>query len=181
MRSIGEGTFSVGTLLPPESALCEHFSVSRATVREALRQLTDLGLVEKVHGVGTRVVATEIHNNYFLSAGSAELMQYGSHTVLELISREAVVVDDGNSWPEGLNAGERWLHLRGVRYVTGKERYPIAFSEIFLAWRFADVAPDLTAGDRPYHQLIADRYGKSIQSVDQEFTPSRRRPTRRRF
>ncbi|MDT0445179.1 MULTISPECIES: FadR/GntR family transcriptional regulator [unclassified Streptomyces] len=50
-----EGVLHHGDKLPAERELAEQFSVSRNSVREALRQLDMLGLVESRHGEGTFV------------------------------------------------------------------------------------------------------------------------------
>jgi GntR family phosphonate transport system transcriptional regulator len=52
---IGAGRHSPGTRLPPEQALAERFGVNRHTVRHALRNLADRGLVRVEHGVGSFV------------------------------------------------------------------------------------------------------------------------------
>lgn len=44
-----------GDPLPSESALCEQFGVSRSSVREAIRTLTALDIVDVQHGTGTFV------------------------------------------------------------------------------------------------------------------------------
>ena len=49
------GRYAAGQRLPPERRLASHFSASRATIREALRQLTDQQLVERRLGSGTFV------------------------------------------------------------------------------------------------------------------------------
>lgn len=45
-------------MLPSEADLSQRFEVSRATIREALSQLEQRGVVVRRHGVGTFVVAT---------------------------------------------------------------------------------------------------------------------------
>jgi GntR family transcriptional repressor for pyruvate dehydrogenase complex len=50
---IGEGRLASGDQLPPERELAEKFLVSRTSVREALRSLESLGLVEIRPGEGT--------------------------------------------------------------------------------------------------------------------------------
>jgi len=52
---IAEGRFKSGDRLPPERELAEKFVVSRTSVREALRALESLGLIEIRPGEGTFV------------------------------------------------------------------------------------------------------------------------------
>lgn len=54
-RLIREGHLGAGDALPPERELAERFSVSRASVREALRGLEVAGIAETRHGGGTYV------------------------------------------------------------------------------------------------------------------------------
>jgi DNA-binding GntR family transcriptional regulator len=49
------GEYPAGSWLPNESDLCARFSVSRVTVREAVRVLVEEGYVVRVRGVGTHV------------------------------------------------------------------------------------------------------------------------------
>ncbi|GAB3672303.1 GntR family transcriptional regulator [Saccharopolyspora tripterygii] len=52
---IDSGSLSVGDKLPTEQALQEQFDASRTTVRQALRELRDAGLVQMRHGIGVFV------------------------------------------------------------------------------------------------------------------------------
>jgi len=49
------GEYPAGSWLPNEADLCQRFSVSRVTVREAVRVLVEEGFVVRVRGVGTHV------------------------------------------------------------------------------------------------------------------------------
>jgi GntR family transcriptional regulator len=53
---IVSGVHPVGSQLPTEEELCARFSVSRYTVREALRRLREDNLVSSRQGAGTVVV-----------------------------------------------------------------------------------------------------------------------------
>ena len=50
---IADGTFPSGRPLPGERQLAERFGVSRTSVRDALRTLETIGLIEPRHGRGT--------------------------------------------------------------------------------------------------------------------------------
>ena len=52
---IARGQYRPGDRLPPERVLAKGFGVSRPTMREAIRRLTDAGLLEAHQGSGTYV------------------------------------------------------------------------------------------------------------------------------
>ena len=55
VEKINDGTFSYNLKLPSEAELCEKFAVSRQTVRNALRQLSEDGYIFSVKGSGSFV------------------------------------------------------------------------------------------------------------------------------
>jgi len=57
---IRAGGFTAGRLLPSESSLSEEFSASRVTVRRALEQLRDVGLLDSRQGLGWFVAGDPI-------------------------------------------------------------------------------------------------------------------------
>jgi DNA-binding FadR family transcriptional regulator len=58
-RDICAGRIAPGQTLPPESALCEQFGVSRIVVREAVKSLAAKGLLEVRRKTGTAVLPRE--------------------------------------------------------------------------------------------------------------------------
>jgi len=66
-----------GDRLPAEPALASAYGVSRATMREALQSLAAVGLVQRVHGVGTFVaeVSTKVESALDLDLGVTEAVQ----------------------------------------------------------------------------------------------------------
>ena len=71
-KQIMEGEMAPGDKLPTERELAETFDVNRATVREALRKLENLDLVEIRHGDGLYV------KNY-LESGNFDLIKAAIH------------------------------------------------------------------------------------------------------
>src|SRR5437899_4941936 len=55
---ITDGTYRLGDQLPTEEELCTHYGLARGTVRQALAQLVQLGMIERRPRAGTRVIAT---------------------------------------------------------------------------------------------------------------------------
>src|SRR5260370_8943519 len=58
-REIRQGSYPVGDLLPTETQLMARFSASRQTVREALRIITEQGLIVRRPGLGSVVIPTQ--------------------------------------------------------------------------------------------------------------------------
>ena len=70
--AISGGAYPAGTQLPPESQLAANLGVSRATLREALRQLQHAGLITRRHGRGTfvakRPIRKDLNHNFGITA-----------------------------------------------------------------------------------------------------------------
>ena len=67
-ESIRNGDLKPGDPIPPESQLCQQFSVSRTTVRQALSRLVYDGLIDRHRGRGSFVAEPRLeHTKMFLS------------------------------------------------------------------------------------------------------------------
>lgn len=168
LRAIGSGEYSVGSLLPPEAALCDQYEVSRTTVREALRQLSEQGVVEKMHGIGTVVKNTEPRSNFVVAVSSTNSMQYGRETTLALIDRADITTDTEHARLFGCDPGESWTLVRGLRSRPDDAGHPISLLEVYVPQRYASVAREDMIGDRPYHQRIAQKFQLQIAGIEQE-------------
>ncbi len=78
-RMIEEGVWQVGEKIPTELELTEMFSVSRNTLREAVRSLASVGILEVKQGDGTYVRA----NNSFHAHMSMVYTQVPLQEILE--------------------------------------------------------------------------------------------------
>ena len=165
---IKAGTYAVGTLLPTEGELCEEFSISRHTVREALRRLTDTGLIERRQGSGSRVLASEAHQNYVHSMRSLnQLFQYASDTRF-VISSIIQALPDSTHFPDMKAADDRlWTIVRGLR-LERDEDIAICDSTVLIHSDYADIADDLGQESLAIYKRIENRFGVRVAEVVQE-------------
>ena len=93
ISEIQSGRYPVGDLMPTEMELCAQFGASRFTVREAIKQLVELGFVSRQAGVGTKVLGNATRSTYRqVMQGISDLQQYTADTELEIVDTSMVVV-----------------------------------------------------------------------------------------
>lgn len=96
-EAIVDGTLTVGSRLPTEFELAKQFSVSRSSVREALKALEVLGIVESRKGGGSFIVnnignsMTDTMSIYFMLKGGSIRDLVNMRVALELGALHAVI------------------------------------------------------------------------------------------
>jgi GntR family transcriptional regulator len=166
-QRILSGGYAVGTQLPTENELAEEIEVSRHTVREALRQLRDDGLVTSRQGAGTTVRRQGVPEPYVHEIASInDLVAYASETKYHADSSEMVVVDAALAERLDCAENQRWLRIEGLRYAPGKGA-PLARTEVFVAAPYAGVALFLGRRPGPIYSWVEDMYGERVSEVEQ--------------
>lgn len=109
---IDGGELSPGDKLPPERRLAELFSVSRNTVREAIKSLAEQGVVESRQGAGTFVRETNPEGFAALFAGEILRRQPKLRDVFEvrkLLEPEIAAMAARNAMPDDITRLENVL------------------------------------------------------------------------
>ena len=164
---IEAGDYAVGALMPTEGDLRGEFSISRHTVREALRLLSDEGLIRRRQGSGSRVIAAAPHQSYVHAMRSLDqLFQYASDTRF-VISEIGVRTPDEALFPDVADA--EWLVIRGLR-LERAEDLPICHSTVLVARPYAGVAEELGEGTGAIYRRIEERFGVEVSVVEQDIT-----------
>jgi GntR family transcriptional regulator len=167
-KEIVDGVFPVGSQLPTEHELCERFSVSRYTVREALRRLREDNLVSSRPRAGTMVVPRPSSHAYVQDVVSInDLLAFATGAQFAIESIAMVTVDDALAARTGLTAGEEWLAVRGFRQADGAP-YPTCRTEYYINRAYAAVGRMLQNHTGPIFPLIEDLFGLSVVEVHQE-------------
>lgn len=168
--AIQRGDYPVGEQLPPELALAERHGVSRHTAREAIRTLTEAGLIARRRGAGTTVIAQTAVKAYVQPLGGVEdLLQYAQDARLVVRTKEQRSLRRDESERIGAGGEATWLIIDGLRVANG---VALASSCIYVAPPFTEVAEDLGEG-RSVHALLDERFGVAAGRIDQEITAER--------
>lgn len=162
------GVYPLGTLLPTEHELCASFEVSRFTVRQALRELSGAGLIERRSGVGSLVVATEPREAFVQSLTSMnELLRYPSETTRHEISRATIKASSEQAHLLLCSAGEPWARVKAVRMARGS-KLPFSFVEIFVRPQYAPIFDQPNPKGDPAFAQIEQSFGVRIESAHVE-------------
>jgi len=144
LRSQVEGA-RPGAPLPSEAELCERFSVSRMTVRQALQELTNDGLVERRRGQGTFVAHRPVHRRpgVFLSF-TEEMNRRGMQASSRLLNAGMDDPRRSEALDLGLAPGSQLLRVVRVRLADG---VPVALEDAALVPELGGVLEeDLAVG-----------------------------------
>lgn len=119
-----------GDPLPSEAELCERFSVSRMTVRQALQELTNDGLVDRRRGQGTFVSQRPVHRRpgVFLSF-SEEMARRGAMATSRLLDASVTHARPVESVDLSLGDAADVVRVVRVRLADGT---PVALEDAAL-------------------------------------------------
>jgi GntR family transcriptional regulator len=172
-QEIVSGVYPVDSQLPPEGVLQVRFKVSRHTIREALRELRQAGLVASRQGFGTTVLRPGSPGPYVHEVASiSDLIELANATKYEVGSSENVVADASLAERLGGEAGWKWLRIEGFRYAPDDSR-PVCWTEVYVHGDFAGVARLIGRRPGPIYLWIEDLYGESVAEVEQSLSTRR--------
>lgn len=116
-RRINSGEWGVGQKLPSENDLVAALDVSRMTINRALRELTQAGLIKRVHGLGSFVAELPPHASLIeLQDIALEIEQGGKHHRSQVLQLETIAAGPAIAAQMELPANARVYYLRAVHY-----------------------------------------------------------------
>jgi GntR family transcriptional regulator len=168
-EKIMAGQFANGDIFPTESELCRQYSVSRFTVREALRRLQAEGLIARKRGSGTTVQPASARGGALHQPLSnvGEILQYARGSEVTYTARNRGPLPNEVSVQIAENTGGEWRCFRGVRRLSD-DASPIAVTDAYFHERLGDAVDriDLAAGT--LFSQIEQLAGVTIGRVNQD-------------
>ena len=157
---IVDGGEAAGRLLPSEASLSEEFAVSRVTVRRALEQLRDNGLIDSRQGLGWFVAGAPVRQplgeldtveQQLAATGAISTRQILDFAFIDAPARVAAVLGE-----------ERVLEVRRLNLADGE---PFARVTVWcpegLGSRFS--RRDVEA--RPFYEILGVKVGGAEQTI----------------
>lgn len=155
--------YSPGDCLPSEGDLAARFGVNRHTLRRAIDELVDLGLVERRHGRGVFVLDTQLE--YRIEAGTRfteNLAALGLETANRILRKQKLPAIERVAERLGIPVGDPVFWIETLRTAEGR---PLCVISHFIpAERFSEVMPQYADGS--LHAFLAATYGVRLKRTE---------------
>ena len=116
-QRIDSGEWRVGQKLPSENDLVAALQVSRMTINRALRELTQEGLINRVHGLGSFVAELPRHASLIeLQDIALEIVQNGKQHRSQLLQQETLPANEWVAAKMGIATGSPLFYLRAIHF-----------------------------------------------------------------
>lgn len=160
------GVYPLGTNIPSEPQLEQEFEVSKITVRGAIQELVQEGLLEKGSGKGTKVIRNKAASKWSKWKHFTEILVEDGHRIRkEWLSATMVWTEEGSEAYQLF--GERCMKLERVYYL-GDAPYIYYDHYVILAgkeWELSDVR------ESSLYELLEEQ-GISPEKLRDEFAVS---------
>lgn len=165
---IQRGDFQ-GKVFPTEAELCERFSVSRFTVREALRGLQVDGLIARKRGSGTVIKPAAARGGALHQPLSnlGEILQYARDTTASFHSCGEGPLPRAIAEQIGVVAGGRWTRFHGIRTGGGSSQ-PIATTDAYVIEALSEAAARVSPGEETIFRQLERLAGIKLMQVTQD-------------
>lgn len=134
--AITDGRLQPGDAFENELALTERLGLSRPTVRRAIQEMVDQGLLVRRRGLGTHVANRKVHRRAELTSLFDDLRREGRHPSTSIL-RYDVVIDERAAAALDLEPDASMLLVVRLRIA---DESPIAFMHNWLPPAYSDIS-----------------------------------------
>lgn len=158
-----ERLYKPGDALPPEPELAERFSVNRHTLRRAVDELVQAGVLERRHGRGTFVLDAPVDYAVGRETRFTELLEsLGKTTASRVIRKIVIPARGGVATRLALAEGAEVVWIETLRRVD--ERPFCVISHYLPRARVADALDGYAGGS--LHAFLAERCGIRLRRTE---------------
>lgn len=168
VQKINDGIIKEGSFLPTEKELQDSYSVSRTTIREAVKILVERGLVQKMPGVGIVVDSSKIYLDSSKLSSFKE--EHRFHELDAILSEyKEYKADDHLRYKMKLPKGSSVSYHKKVRKVDGHQ---VGFQKVYIPITFLDISKD-DLEDKNFsfysflekHDIVIDKAIEVIEAI----------------
>jgi DNA-binding GntR family transcriptional regulator len=161
--AIHSGAIPAGGRLENEIAIGQRLGLSRPTIRRAIQELVDKGLLVRRRGIGTQVVQGQVTRAVELTSLYEDLKNSSHVPATRVLAHEVVEASEVVARSLGLAPGDEVVFVRRQRSTDG---VPVAVLENYLPAEFADITREQLE-ERGLYEIMRAR-GVTIRVAKQK-------------
>ena len=161
--AIRSGAVPTGARLENEIAIAQRLGLSRPTIRRAIQELVDKGLLVRRRGIGTQVVQGQVTRQVELTSLYEDLKSAHHEPGTRVIEHSIIPASEPVATSLGLPKGSDVVYLRRLRSTDGVS---VALLENYLPPEFADISTEQLK-ERGLYQILRGR-GVTIRIAQQK-------------
>lgn len=170
-RSIMSGELPAGARLENEISLGERLGLSRPTIRRAIQDLVDKGLLVRRRGIGTQVVHGQVTRGVELTSLYEDLVSSGQKPSTKILEYRIVKADAKLAEKLTIAVGAEVLYLKRMRLA---DKVPVSVMENWLPSEFVDITAD-ELNEHGLYQILRAR-GVTIRVAKQKIAARKASP-----
>lgn len=167
LSAIGEGRLQSGDLLPTEYDFCEACSISRPTVRQAMNELVQEGILYRLKGKGTYVSAPKIDGRFLnkLQSFQEEMRQKGLVPTTRVLRAQVMEGKPLINAALHMDNRQKLVYLERVRCADSE---PLVYVETYLPYRLVPGILDYDFARQSLYEVLQNSYGLQVTRADRE-------------
>lgn len=155
-QSVRLKKYKPGDKMLSEDELCTQYGVSRITVRRAMQDLVDAGILERLRGKGTYFSTQKrnvsINHKQGFTGYLADSLHSSHHQVLK---KEFMEADSNIAARLNISKGSQVIFCK--RLII-EDDIPLAIDELYVEEKAYPALMELIADDLSFYQLLRDNY-----------------------
>lgn len=168
-QKIDEKVYKPGSMLPTESELCDVFQVSRVTIRKAISELLNEGVL--IRGYGRRLMV----KNVVLSRGignelnslQEELEQRGKKCFSYILTYEVEDISPELAEAMDLPKDSKVIHIERLRYA---DDIPLCYQKLYLNYELCSELDEKRIRTESLYSMLKNDLNVKICKAEQSVT-----------
>lgn len=164
-KDIEKEVWTIGSRLPSERDLAEHFEVSRMTLRQAITLLVEEGILERRVGSGTYVASHRVQERMRGTTSFTEIVNsQGRKPSSKLISYQRQLASDTEINQLHLEESDYVIRMERIRYA---DKVPLVYEVASIPEKFIKNVKKTDITEHFFQTLTSNGYeiGKSQQTI----------------
>jgi GntR family transcriptional regulator len=162
---IERGVWKPGDMIPPESELKQMYDVSQITVRQALENLVDYGLIYRRRGQGTFVAQPRIASSMTrLLTFAEDMRQRGMEPLTKLIDCTTAPLSKHTAVRLEAEPDDEMVIIKRLRYADGE---PLSYEVSCLLHKYVPGIMNKDLNHRSLKELLMTDYNIVMSSAQQ--------------